>query len=86
MATLNLMGITQIRPLLLAILETFTPVEIKKSMRLFVSWAVRFLVVGGVGGGTLESHYSDRAREITTGKIKKATELVKAMKSGRGRW
>ena len=81
MATLNLMGMTQIRPLLLAILETFTPVEIKKSMRLFVSWAVRFLVVGGVGGGTLESHYSDRAREITTGKIKKATELVKAMKS-----
>jgi len=81
MATLNLMGMTQIRPLLLAILETFTPGEIKKSMRLFVSWAVRFLVVGGVGGGTLESHYSDRAAEVTSGKIKKATDLAKAMKS-----
>lgn len=81
MATLNLMGMTQIRPLLLAILETFTPGEIKKSMRLFVSWAVRFLVAGGVGGGTLESHYSDRAAEVTSGKIKKASDLVKAMKA-----
>jgi uncharacterized protein with ParB-like and HNH nuclease domain len=81
MATLNLMGMTQIRPLLLSILSKFTPSEIKKSMRLFVSWAVRFLIVGGVGGGTLESHYSDRAVEVTSGKIKKASDLVRSMKT-----
>jgi len=81
MATLNLMGMTQIRPLLLAILEKFTPAEVKKSMRLFVSWAVRFLVVGGVGGGPLESHYSDRATEVSAGTLKRTTDLVKAMKS-----
>jgi uncharacterized protein with ParB-like and HNH nuclease domain len=80
MATLNLMGMTQIRPLLLAILEKFTPGEIKKSMRLFVSWAVRFLVVGGLGGGPLESHYSERATDVTSGRITKASELTKAMR------
>jgi hypothetical protein len=29
----------------------------------------------------LESHYSDRATEVSAGKIKKTTDLVKAMKS-----
>ncbi len=81
MATLNLMGMTQIRPLLLAMLDKFPPAAVRKSLRLFVSWAVRFLIVGGVGGGTLESHYSERAKEVTGGKIKTAAGLLKAMRS-----
>jgi hypothetical protein len=64
----------------LAILPKFTPAEIKKSLRLFVSWAVRFLIVGGLGGGTLESYYSQRAKEVTDGTIKNASQLLKAMR------
>lgn len=80
MATLNLLGMTQIRPLILAILQQFTPAEVKKSLRLFVSWAVRFVVVGGVGGGTLENHYSTRASEVIGGAIKTASALLKEMR------
>ena len=57
-----------------------SPAEVKKSLRLFVSWAVRFLIVGGLGGGTLESHYSQRAKEVTDGTIKNASQLLKAMR------
>ncbi len=81
MATLNLMGMTQIRPLLLAILERFGPNEVKRSLRLFVAWAVRFLIVGGVGGGTLENHYAERAKEVTAEKIKTASGLMKEMRT-----
>ena len=80
MATLNLLGMTQIRPIILSILQQFSPAEVKKSLRLFVSWAVRFVVVGGVGGGTLESHYSLRASEVTNGTIKTAAALLKEMR------
>ena len=81
MATLNLLGMTQIRPLILSILEEFGPAEVKRSLRLFVSWAVRFVIVGGVGGGTLESHYSTRASEVTGGTIKTAAALLKEMRA-----
>ncbi len=57
METLNLMRMIQIRPLLLAVFSKFAPQEVKKSLRLMVSWVVRFLITGGLGGGTLENHY-----------------------------
>ena len=81
MDTLNQMGMVQIRPLILSILAGFSPAEVKKSLRLFVSWAVRFLVVGGLGGGgTLGSHYAHGAKEVTDGTIKNTSQLLKAMK------
>jgi hypothetical protein len=80
-AILNLLGMTQIRPLILSILQQFSATEVKKSLRLFVSWAVRFVVVGGVGGGTLESHYSARASSVTDGTIKTAAALLKEMRA-----
>jgi len=81
MDTLNQMGMVQIRPLLLSILAGFPPAEVKKSLRLFVSWAVRFLVAGGLGGGgTLCSHYAQRAKEVTDGTIKNTSQLQKTMK------
>ncbi|MCR4263849.1 MAG: DUF262 domain-containing protein, partial [Candidatus Roizmanbacteria bacterium] len=76
MATLNLMGMIQIRPLLLSILRSFTPAEVKNSLKMFVSWATRFLIVGGLGGGTLENYYSDLAKTINEGKIKTASQLA----------
>jgi hypothetical protein len=79
MATLNLMGMIQIRPLLLAIFQKFPDEEVKKTLRLLVAWAVRFLIVGGVGGGTLEKQYSERAKEVNEGRIGSARNLFDAM-------
>ncbi|RJQ44016.1 MAG: DUF262 domain-containing protein [Nitrospiraceae bacterium] len=81
MATLNDLGMIQIRPLLLAILDKFSVAEVRKSLRLFLSWSVRFLIYGGLGGGALETQYCDRAVEIRKGKIKTARELLAVMKN-----
>lgn len=77
--TINLLRMVQIRPLLLAILKKFEPSEVRKSLRVMVSWGVRFLISGGLGGGTLERHYSERAIEVREGLIANARDLVKAM-------
>jgi hypothetical protein len=53
--------------------------EVEKCLRLLVFWSVRFLVVGGLGGGTMERHYALRGQEIRAGKIKSASELIGAM-------
>ncbi|NQT19786.1 MAG: HNH endonuclease [Planctomycetes bacterium] len=80
MATLNLLRMSQIRPLVLAVLSAYTPQEVKKTLRFMVSWAARFLVTGGIGGGTLEQHYSARAKDIQEGKLRTARELGNKMK------
>ena len=79
MATINLLRMVQIRPLLLAILAKFPVREVQKVLRAMVAWSVRFLIYGGLGGGTLERHYSDRATEVRSGKIATAEDLQKAM-------
>jgi hypothetical protein len=78
MTTLNELGMIQIRPLLLAILAKFPVYEVKKSMKLLLSWSVRFLIYGGLG--YLETQYCEKAVEIRKDKIKTAKELVNAMK------
>ncbi|MCY2951577.1 MAG: DUF262 domain-containing protein [Planctomycetota bacterium] len=78
MSTLNMMGMIQVRPLVLAVLAEFTVPEVRKTLKALVAWAVRFLVAGG-RGGTLENHYSERAKEIRDKKITTANQLWKAM-------
>jgi hypothetical protein len=80
METLNLLKMIQIRPLLISVLSKFSSTEIKKSMHLMVSLAVRFLIFGGLGGGKLEQEYCDRAVEIEKGKITTTHQLITAMK------
>lgn len=80
MNTLNLLRMIQIRPLILAVLSNFSVPEAQKALRLMVSWVVRFLIVGGLGGGTLEAHYSLSAREIYNGSIKTAKQLSDQLK------
>ena len=72
------LGVQQIRPLMFAVLTNFEPDEVKAAFRRFVNWSVRFLVVGG-RGGTLDRYYGLRAQDVSTGKIKTAKKLVKAM-------
>lgn len=80
MATLNELGMVQMRPLIISILEEFKPAEIRKSLKVLVSWSVRFLVYGGLGGGALETQYCQRAVEIRKGIIKSTKDLIEAMK------
>jgi hypothetical protein len=70
--------VEQIRPLLFAVATKFTPEEAEKAFRLFVSWSVRFLIVGG-RGGLLDAQYSQRAQDVGIGKVTKARELRDAM-------
>jgi len=80
MATINLLRMVQVRPLLLGILSKFPVNEVRKALKLMVSWSVRFLIYGGVGGGTLEKHYSARAMQIWDGSITTAKALLDAMR------
>lgn len=75
----NLLGISQIRPLLLAIIRNFDPAEAKKAFEQCLSWSVRFLIAGGGGGGVLDRHYGLRAQEVTKGQIKTAKALAAKM-------
>lgn len=77
-ATINLLNMSQIRPLLIAILEKFDAAKIEESFRLLESVAVRFQIVGGVGGGTLERIYSDSAKAVFEGGIKTPQEIISA--------
>lgn len=80
-STFNLLGMTQIRPLLLALLDKFPPKKVSEAFRRLVSAAVRYQMVGGVGGGTLEKVYSDTAKAVTEEKIKTPTEVIQAFKN-----
>ncbi|NHF68025.1 DUF262 domain-containing protein [Xanthomonas hortorum] len=73
----NLLGMVQMRPLLLAILEKFEAKKVSASFKKLVSVAVRFQIVGGAGGGTLEKIYSDAARQVTEGKLTNIFEILK---------
>lgn len=78
---LQLLKATQIRPLLLAIVANFEPKEVRKALPMLVCWTVRFMVVGKLGSGPLESGYADRAQEVSSGKIRTAMQLFDASKS-----
>jgi hypothetical protein len=76
----RVLQIEQIRPLLLAVIRHFSPKESAAAFKIFLSWSVRFLIAGGGGGGVLDRHYGLRAKEITEGDVKTASELSERMK------
>lgn len=76
-ATFNLLGMVQVRPLLLAIVDKFSVSAAAKAFRTLVAVAVRFQIVGGAGGGTLERIYADAAKGVTEGRLKNIDEILK---------
>lgn len=70
------LDLEQNRPLLLAALQHFTDEEKKKLLRAIVSWSVRGLIVGGIGGGTAEKNYCRAAVKVRKGEIKTTNELL----------
>jgi hypothetical protein len=78
---IDMVGVTQLRPLLLAIFKNFKEDEVKKALPMIVGWTVRFLICGSGGSGTLETYYADRAKQVSAGQITTAEQLWQAMKS-----
>jgi hypothetical protein len=75
--TLLRLDLEQIRPLLLGAMQHFQTAELQRLLRALVSWAVRGIIVGGIGGGTYEKAYCDAAVKIRKGDIKTVDELFK---------
>lgn len=71
----DLAGVTQIRPLLLAILKNFEPAEVNRSFPMMVAWTVRFLVTGAGGSGILETGYAECAKAVSQKNITDAKGL-----------
>lgn len=74
--TLLRLDLEQNRPLLLAALQHFPDKEQKKLLRSLVSWSVRGLVVGGIGGGTAEKSYCRAAVKIRRGELKTTAQVL----------
>lgn len=72
----NLLGMVQVRPLLLTILERFEPKKVSTAFKRLVAVSVRLQIVGGAGGGTLERIYSEAARGVSEGKISSIEEIL----------
>lgn len=75
----NEFGGEQIRPLMLAVARKFEAAELEKAFKMFLSWSVRFLIVGGGGGGKLDRYYGLRAKQVSGGDIKDAAQLAASM-------
>jgi len=73
--TLNYFGLEQYRPLLMSILNNFTKDEVTKSLKLILSWLVRNLITGRMGGGALEQAYANIAKKVSDKNIKNVKEL-----------
>jgi hypothetical protein len=74
--TLRYLGVSQIRPLLLAAFGKFSEKELARLIKNAVNWSVRCLIVG-VPSGNLEGVYSKTAKAISDGIIKSVEDLAK---------
>jgi hypothetical protein len=79
--TLLDLGLEQNRPLLLAVMQHFAIKEQRATLKALVSWSVRGLVVGGIGGGQTERAYCAAAVKVREGKIKGTKELLQELAS-----
>jgi hypothetical protein len=73
--TLNVLKVSQIRPLLLAAARHLEPKHAAKTFERFVAWTVRFIICGGGRGGDTERSYCDLANAVHVGKIKMVSEI-----------
>jgi uncharacterized protein with ParB-like and HNH nuclease domain len=77
--TMNDLQAVPLRHLMLSVAMNFEPSEAAKAFRLFISWAVRFLITGGGRGGALEESYAEQSKQIYDGKIKTTKQLANAL-------
>ena len=80
-STLSNLGLEQYRPMLLSALAHLQPEALENLLRLLISWNVRLLIVGGLGGGTIENLYCGIAKSIRNGELKSVKEVANHAKS-----
>ena len=61
--TLQLFGLSQFRPLLLAAMDRMSESHIEKLVRMIVVLSMRFSIIGTLGTGNIEKAYSNAAME-----------------------
>ena len=66
---INLFGVTQVRPLMLAVARYFNKKNTAFAFKKLVSWSVRFIVMG-IRGGRLDDGYAKLSNLIYLNKIK----------------
>jgi hypothetical protein len=74
--TLHLLGLEQFRPMLLTALAHLQLEDIEEILRLLISWNVRLLIVGGLGGGAMENHYCELGKTIRSGELKNVKAIA----------
>jgi hypothetical protein len=77
--TLKVLGVTQLRPMLLSAFVKFKPGQFAKLLERSVSWSVRFMVTG-TPSGTIEGYYAKIAVAIWDNKIATAEEATSEIK------
>ncbi|MBX9719963.1 MAG: DUF262 domain-containing HNH endonuclease family protein [Candidatus Obscuribacterales bacterium] len=78
--TLQLFGISQFRPLLLAAMEKMKEDHIEKLVRIIVVLSMRYSIIGTLGTGNIEKAYSDAAVEIRSGKSNTPAKVFSLLK------
>lgn len=79
LANLGKLGLEQNRPLLLAAVNNLTRAHAKRVLRASVSWAVRGIIVGGIGGGVAERAYCEGAVKISNKSVTTAPQVLAAI-------
>jgi hypothetical protein len=77
--TIDTLRVVLPRPLMLSVVQKFSPKEVENAFRLLISWSVRFLVVGGGRSGSVEEAYAKLAVSVTAGTIVNTKQLSSAM-------
>jgi Protein of unknown function DUF262/Protein of unknown function (DUF1524) len=74
-------GLEQYRPLLLAAMELFADDELRRLLESLVSWSVRGLIVGGIGGGTAETAYTNAAVDIRRHHLQTTSDVLASLET-----
>ena len=78
--TLKILGVTQLRPMLLSAFTKLKHGQFEKLIQRSVSWSVRFLIAG-TPSGTIEGYYAKIAKKIWDDKITTAESATAEIKS-----
>lgn len=73
------LGLEQNRPLLLAGVLHLDERELAQLVRGLISWSVRGLVVGGIGGGTTERYFAEAAVAVSQAKAVNAAQVLRQL-------
>lgn len=79
--TLHLLGLEQYRPMLLSTLAHLRLEDVEAILKLLISWNVRLLIVGGLGGGAMENHYCELGKAIRGGELKSVEAIASRAES-----